>query len=243
MILGILQARSSSTRLPGKVLMDLHGEPMIIRQIQRLSRSVMLDNLVVATSTDPSDDTLVEVLKTAGILVRRGPLDDVLERFGLVVDEFQPTTIIRLTADCPLADVDVIDEVIRQHRQSGADYTSNSLEPTFPDGLDVECIRREAFEELRAGDLTAAEREHVTLGLYTHPEHFSLKSVTQKRNLGRLRWTVDVPEDLDFVRLLYGHLFDENHSFGQKEILEFLEVNPEISRNDSAVARNAGSSK
>ena len=114
MIVGVLQARLSSTRLPGKVLKDLHGEPLILRQIERLSSSVMLDKLIVATSTDPTDDELVTVLERAGITVRRGPLNDVLERFATVVHEFQPATIVRLTADCPLADVTVIDLVIRR---------------------------------------------------------------------------------------------------------------------------------
>jgi len=242
-ILGILQARVSSTRLPGKVLKDLHGEPMILRQLERLAHSTMMDTLVVATSTAPSDDELVSVLEKAGVTVRRGPLNDVVERFGLIVDEFQPETIVRLTADCPLADVDVIDAVIREHTNRGTAYTSNVLEPTFPDGLDVECILRGAFDQLRSSPLTAAEREHVTMGLYTHPERYSLASVTQEPNNSNLRWTVDVQEDLDFVRRIFDHLYDEKHHFGQQDILDFLERNPDISRTDNEETRNAGSSK
>lgn len=243
MIVGVLQARLSSSRLPDKVLKDLHGEPMILRQIERLARSEMLDKLIVATSTDSSDDKLVALLERAGVIVRRGPLNDVVERFGIIVDEFQPETIVRLTADCPLADVGVIDDVIRQHIERGASYTSNVLEPTYPDGLDVECIRRNAFDELRASDLSSAEREHVTMGLYSEPERFSLQSITQKPNLSSLRWTVDVQDDLDFVRAVYAHLYDENHSFGQAEILELLTHKPDLSRTDIAEARNAGSNK
>lgn len=243
MIVGVLQARLSSTRLPGKVLKDLHGEPMILRQIERLSHSTMLDKLVVATSTDPSDDVLVSLLESAGITVRRGPLDDVLERFAIVVQEFQPSTIVRLTADCPLADVIVIDHVIRRHLESGANYTSNVLEPTFPDGLDVECVTRDAFDDLLGGEVTAAEREHVTLGIYSQPQRFSLESVTQDPRHNGLRWTVDVQDDLDFVRSIYGFLYDGNHSFGQKEILDLLDQRPELSRTDSVETRNAGSAK
>ncbi|MDH6536591.1 glycosyltransferase family protein [Aurantimicrobium minutum] len=243
MILAILQGRLSSTRLPGKVLKDLHGEPMILRQIERLKHSQLIDQLVVATSVDASDDKLVAVLEDAGIEVRRGPLDDVVERFGIVVDEFNPETIVRLTADCPLADVQVIDEVISAHIEKHSDYTSNVLEPTFPDGLDVECISASAFAELRKSNLSIPEREHVTLGLYSHPDNYSLSSITQAPNLSSLRWTVDVQDDLDFVRLVYGHLYDENKYFGQKEIFELLQLHPEISRTDVEVARNSGSNK
>lgn len=243
MILAILQGRLSSTRLPGKVLKDLHGKPMIIRQIERLQRSSMISKLVVATSTDPSDDELVSVLENEGIPVRRGPLDDVVERFGNVVDEFKPSTIVRLTADCPLADVTVIDEVINQHLNSDANYTSNVLEPTYPDGLDVECFSGEAFQSLRLTSLSVAEKEHVTLGIYAHPETYKLGSVTQSPDRSNLRWTVDVQDDLDFVREVYGRLFDENPYFGQQEIIKLLETNPGLSRTDQEVTRNSGSNK
>lgn len=243
MILAILQGRVSSTRLPGKVIKDLHGKPMILRQIERIKQSHQIDKLVVATSLDPSDDQLVSLLIDAGIDVRRGPLDDVLERFGLVVDEFNPDVIVRLTADCPLTDPQVIDRLITEHVLIKSDYTSNTLEPTFPDGLDVECVSSSAFAELRTTFLSAPEREHVTMGLYSNPEKFSLCSVTQVPNLSNLRWTVDVQEDLDFVRLVYAHLYDENKYFGQTEILDLLQQHPEISRTDDEVARNSGLNK
>lgn len=243
MILGVLQGRLSSTRLPGKVLKDLHGAPMILRQIERLNRSQLIDKLVVATSTEQSDDALVSVLEEAGVLVHRGELNDVVARFGGIVDELRPDVIVRLTADCPLADPRVIDEVIRTHISSGADYTSNVLEPTFPDGLDVECISSSAFEKLRAGVLSEAEREHVTMGLYSRPDVFRLASVTQSPDLSSLRWTVDVEDDLDFVRDIYGRLFDSNPMFGQEEVLELLEEMPGLSRTDDQVARNSGLNK
>lgn len=243
MILAILQGRLSSTRLPGKVLKELNGKPMILQQIDRLKHSYKIDKLVVATSEDSSDDELVQVLQREGIAVRRGPLDDVVERFALVVDEFKPDTIVRLTADCPLADTEVIDEVISRHIESGSDYTSNVLEPTFPDGLDAECISSSAFSQLRASNLSKPEREHVTMGLYSHPEEYSLTSVTQQPDRSSLRWTVDVQDDLDFVRQVYQHLYDENQYFGQREILDLLKIHPELSRTDEDVARNSGLNK
>lgn len=243
MILAILQGRLSSTRLPGKVLEELHGKPMILQQIDRIQHSKKIDKLVVATSEHSSDDQLVQKLQLVGVEVRRGPLDDVLERFGLVVDEFKPETIVRLTADCPLTDVEVIDEVITVHTETGSDYTSNVMEPTFPDGLDVECISFSAFSRLRGSDLSLPEREHVTMGLYSNPEKFNLTSVTQQVDRSSLRWTVDVQQDLDFVRQVYQHLYDENKYFGQKEILDLLQLHPELSRTDEEVARNSGLNK
>lgn len=240
MILGVLQARCSSTRFPGKVIAPLHGAPMIVRQVERLRMTSSIERLVVATSIDPSDDPLVEVLDAAGIEVRRGPLDDVVGRFALVVDEFAPDHIVRLTADCPLADPAVIDHVVAEHLADGTDYTSNVLTPTYPDGLDVEAITADAFARLLAQPLTSREREHVTLGLYGRPESFTLRNVTQEPDRSALRWTVDVPDDLTFVREVYTRLYDGNPGFGQAEILDLLARHPELERTENDVARNEG---
>lgn len=243
MILAILQARSSSSRLPCKVLKDLHGKPMILRQIERINKSRLIDQLVVATSIDPSDDELVRILSERGVVVRRGPLNDVLERFVDVSNEFQPETIVRLTADCPLTDSKIIDQVIASHLQNGCDYTSNVINPTFPDGLDVECITAEALKRLWALQLSALEREHVTLGIYSRAQDYSLFSVTQEPDLSDYRWTVDVQGDLDFVRKVYFYLHSDGEYFGQNEILELLNNHPEISRTNQDLGRNTGMNK
>ncbi|MBU1587366.1 MAG: glycosyltransferase family protein [Actinobacteria bacterium] len=240
MILAILQGRLSSTRLPGKVLAPVLGEPMIVRQLERLSASNEIDALVVATSTDPSDDPLVDELTARGFTVRRGPLNDVVARFAAIVDEFEPSAVVRLTADCPLADVHVIDSVIRAQRTSGSDYASNVLEPTFADGLDVEVVSAGAWARLVALPLTDREREHVTLGLYGRPEEFTLESVTQSPDRSALRWTVDVPGDLEFVRAVYERLYYEDAGFGQQAILDLLARHPELNRTEEDLARNAG---
>jgi spore coat polysaccharide biosynthesis protein SpsF len=239
MILAILQARVSSTRLPGKVLKDLHGAPMVLRQIERLRRSTEIDELVVATSTESSDDELVDVLELAGVTVRRGPLDDVAGRFALVIKEFQPDAVVRLTADCPLADPDVIDGLIASHIASGADYSSNTLEPKFPHGLDAEVFNPVAFERLRSTEMSSKETEHVTLGLYSRAGEFTLNSFTQELNVRHLRWTVDNPEDLDFVREIYDRLYDANPDFTQQDILDLLEREPALIYTEDLDARKA----
>lgn len=238
MILAILQARVSSTRLPGKVMKEILGKPMILHQIQRINNSKLIDGLVVATSLDPSDDQLVKTLTNENVAVRRGELNNVVSRFALVVDEFMPETIVRLTADCPLTDSEVIDNVIETHLRLGADYTSNVLDRTFPDGLDVECFSREAFERLLNSDLTLEEKEHVTLGFFSPMRTFSLAGVSQNQNLSDLRWTVDVAEDFDFVEGLYSKLYPANHNFGQKTILEYLNKYPQFSRTELDYVQN-----
>ena len=240
MILAILQARLSSTRLPGKVLKPILGAPMIVRQIERIRLSARIDQLVVATSMDPSDDRLVVELRERGIEVRRGPLDDVVARFEQVIDEFRPHSVVRLTADCPLADPFVIDAVIDSHLSSGSDYTSNTLQPTYPDGLDAEVFTIAAFARLVSLPLTAMEREHVTLGMYDRASQFTLTPVSQQVDRSNLRWTVDVAADLNFVRAVYAQLYDGINGFDQAAILALLDRMPSLNRTALDLARNSG---
>ena len=228
MILAVVQARMSSTRLPGKVLAPVLDQPMVLRQIERLRQCERIDELVLATSVDASDDELAEAVGAEGVTVRRGPLNDVAARFGAVVDEFAPTTLVRLTADCPLCDPEVIDRVIREHQESAADYTSNVLRRTYPQGLDVECVDVAAFRRLLALPLSAEEREHVTIGIYRRPDDFSLHSVEQTDDRSALRWTVDLPADLAFVREVYTHLYEADPRFRQDDILALLDRHPEL---------------
>jgi spore coat polysaccharide biosynthesis protein SpsF len=234
-VLAIVQARSSSSRFPRKVLEDLEGSPMVLRQLERVERARELDAIVVATSVEPSDDELAEALIAGGATVRRGPLDDVFGRFGAVIDEFDPATVVRLTADCPLTDPAVIDEIVRAHRTKQADYTSNVIHRTFAHGLDAEAFSTDAFERLRRLPLNAAEREHVTLGFYTRPEEFQLASVTQARDDSALRWTVDYPADLDFVRTIYAALYRVDPAFSHDDVVRFLDAHPELSRTSDDV--------
>jgi len=234
-VLAIVQARLSSTRFPRKVLSDLHGAPMVLRQLERIGRCTRLDQVVVATSTDPSDDELVELLESQDVIVRRGPLANVFERFSLVIDEFSPQHIVRLTADCPLADPQVIDDLVELHVSSGADYSSNALKRTFPHGLDAECITREVFSRLTELALTDQEREHVTLGIYARPIEFSFSSLTQPTDLSELRWTVDYPSDLQFVRAVYKALYDVKPAFTSRDVIELLNTRPELRHTDQSI--------
>lgn len=222
MILGVIQARMSSSRLPGKVLADLVGAPMLGRQVERLRRSRRLDALVLATSVDASDDPLAAYAGEIGLPVVRGPLDDVLARFAAVLAAWpQATTLVRLTADCPLTDWRVLDAVIDRLADTGADYANNTTAApakTFPHGLDVEAMRAEVLGQAAAEAADPFEREHVTPFIYRRPERFRIEGLMRAPSLAHLRWTVDYPQDLDFVRHVYGALHAADSDFTTEDV-------------------------
>ncbi|MCF8526177.1 MAG: glycosyltransferase family protein [Candidatus Nanopelagicales bacterium] len=209
----------SSSRLPGKVLAPILGRPMINLQLERISRARSLDAIVVATSVDESDDPLADAVADLGYPVVRGSLDDVLSRFLSVLDEMTPNRVVRLTADCPLTSPHVIERVVDFARAGDFDYASNTLERTYPDGLDVEVLTPAALQWLGAHALEAEEREHVTIWAFRRPDRFTLGNYAAERDLSHLRWTVDEPEDLDVVREVYQHLYPSNPTFDVAEII------------------------
>lgn len=219
MNLAILQARMSSTRLPGKVLRPILGEPMIARQIERLRRARRIDKLVVATSTDVSDDLLADFIQELGIDVYRGDLKDVLSRYVETLETFGPADIvIRLTADCPLTDPVLIDTLIELRAATDADIVSLDVHPSFPQGLDAEIIRSSALRAAGAEAELAYDREHVTPFIYARPDRFKIGSLTQQRDESHVRWTVDTPEDFAFVSRVYEALYPTHPTFLQEDI-------------------------
>lgn len=243
MTLAILQARVSSTRLPEKVLAPVLGAPMLLRQIERIRGSRRIDQLAVATSNDPSDDPLEELCRGADVTCYRGSLNDVLDRYYECGKAYAATNVVRLTGDCPLADPRLIDHIISAYLESGADYASNTLQPTYPDGLDVEVFRFQALERAWREASLPSEREHVTPYIYGHGEFFSLLSVTRDFDLSDLRWTVDNPEDLEFVRRVYEALYPSKPDFETDDILDLLARHPELGKINAHIGRNEGLKK
>lgn len=217
----------SSSRLPGKVMRPLLGEPMILRQLERLRRCRRLDRVVVATSVDPSDDPLAACLADVGIDVFRGPLVDVLERYRMTLAALgSPSNFVRLTADCPLADPDVIDACVDAHLSAGADYTYNYEGRTFPKGLDVEVCSTRALFAAAAEATDPYEREHVMPFIYRRPDRFAQTAVTRDPPL-RFRWTVDTPEDFAFVASVYADLYPANPAFTSEDVLAWQARHPD----------------
>jgi len=239
--MAVIQARMSSSRLPGKVLLPLADGPMIERQVERTARASTLDRIVVATSSDPGDDQLADVLTRAGIEVIRGPLEDVLARYQQAIETYRPDVVVRMTADCPLISPTIIDHVVQAFHASDADYVSNTMQPTYPDGLDVEVVTADAVQKAAATFTDPHEREHVTLGIYRRPEHFAIKNVIDPtgRDNSHLRWTVDTPEDYHFAQAVYANLYASNPAFEYDDILALLADMPEITRTEADAARNA----
>jgi glutamate-1-semialdehyde aminotransferase/spore coat polysaccharide biosynthesis protein SpsF (cytidylyltransferase family) len=239
-IVAVLQARCSSRRLPGKVLRPILGKPMLAHQIERILRSGRIDRLILATSTEASDDPLVSLGAQLGVSVHRGSLDDVLDRFYGAVKGLDVQHVVRLTGDCPLADPGVIDEVIDAHLTEGADYTSNALEPTWPDGLDVEVIKLGALRKAHTEATLTSDREHVTPYIYKHPALFKIVKHKQARDLSQLRWTVDEPVDFELVTAIYDALYPQNPRFGYTDVLRLIETRPELATMNTQHQRNAG---
>jgi spore coat polysaccharide biosynthesis protein SpsF (cytidylyltransferase family) len=214
---------------------------MLLRQIERIERSRKVDLLIVATSTDPSDDLIAAACQEAGVACFRGSLTDVLDRFVQAARPHRPTVVVRLTGDSPLADPGVIDQVIDFFEAGDYDYASNCMPPTFPDGLDVEVMLFKHLEQAAREAVLPSHREHVTPFLRAHQERYRLGNIAGPADLSHLRWTVDEPEDLEFVRLVYERLYPAKPDFTMRDILDLVEREPAMQSLNSRFTRNEGS--
>jgi spore coat polysaccharide biosynthesis protein SpsF len=205
-VLAIIQARMTSTRLPGKVLANLAGVPLLSYMVARLRRAVLIDRLVVATTRNAADDPVADLCRHEEIDVFRGDEHDVLDRFNNCALEFGGDIIVRLTADCPMIDAALVDEIVKAFGRADVDYLSNSVTRTYPDGLDVEVFSHAALERAALEATAADDREHVTSYIHGFAEDgahgFRARQYTFAGDFGHLRWTVDTQEDLDRVRAL-----------------------------------------
>jgi spore coat polysaccharide biosynthesis protein SpsF len=236
----IIQARMTSTRLPGKVLLDVAGKPMLTRVIERARRARTLDLVGVATSTDASDDRLEAFCREAGVPCHRGSLEDVLDRYHGAARQWQADVIVRITSDCPLIDPGVVDLAAGAFlgRAEDLDYCSNVLPTrTYPRGLDTEVFPFRLLDHLWRADQDPRSREHVTQYVFWKPELFRTHCVQNGSDESRHRWTVDTPEDLELVRRVYGHFGDR--PFGWTEVLRLLEDHPDWVALNSHVVQKA----
>lgn len=237
MIIAITQARVSSTRCPGKVLKPILNHPMAWHQLERSKRARLIDQSILATSNDASDDVLADYFNKHHEVVYRGSLNNVLNRYYECAKHYQATHIVRLTADCPLIDPEVIDQTIACHLEQHNDYTSTQQ---FPIGISVEVFRFEALEIAYYEANLSSQREHVTLFLYQHPERFKIGAFSSKQDLSHLRWTVDYPEDFEFVTQIYQRLYPEKRNFNNADVLALLEQHPELSQLNAHIKPNEG---
>ena len=236
--LAVLQARMSSSRLPGKVMMEINGRPMIYWQIQRILKAARVDKLIVVTSVDLSDDYLTEFLEEHSVCVYRGSLDNVFSRYIEVAAQYDHNAIIRLTGDCPLIMPELLDKMVEDFYRNDSDYLSNTLVPTFPDGLDIEIIKQGVLERLASFNLESKELEHVTYGVYNRPEIFKLHNYQNENDQSLARWTVDYQEDLDFVRMIFAAFSGRESDFTFQDVWQILRENPQWQYQNHGYKRN-----
>ena len=223
----IIQARMGSTRLPGKVMRDLCGKPVLWHVIKRVKQARLVDDIVVATSILKTDDTIYNYLNDIGVKCFRGSEDDVLSRYYYAAKQYPADAIVRITADCPLIDPHIIDKVISGFWASSCEYASNGGEERkYPRGLDCEVFTPNLLERAFNEATEAYEREHVTPFMYWKQD--SILSVENDKDYADMRWTLDTIEDFQLIQEVYRHFYKGIHNFYMEEIYSFLKDNPEI---------------
>lgn len=236
--LAIIQARVSSTRLPGKVLKEVCGKPLLELQYERVLRSKKINKTIFATSSNLDDDPIETICNDIGAECFRGSLDNVLERYYKAAEIYKPENIVRLTGDCPLIEPTVIDDVITYYEDEKYDYATNAIEPTFPDGLDVEVFSFDCLKKTYSKAELPSEKEHVTTYIPKDSD-FSIGHYKTEEDLSHLRWTVDEPEDFVLIKSIYESLYPTNRLFNYQDVLAFLKVNG-LSDLNSHIVRNEG---
>jgi len=243
MIGAIIQARMGSTRLPGKVLKKIAKKPLLWHVIDRLKKATLIDSIVLATSDQKIDKPVYELAVNSGINGYAGSEIDVLDRYYQAATAFNLEIVVRITADCPLLDPQIVGEVVSCYLNGDYDYVANTLELSYPDGLDVEVFSYSALKQAWKEAKLVSEREHVTPYIWKHPDIFKLNNVRNSVDISHYRWSVDESRDLQFVREIYKRLYRENQFFDMKDILKLLENHPELVKINQGIAINEGYAK
>mgnify|MGYP002009162215 CR=1 FL=1 len=220
----------TSTRLPGKVLKEACGKPMLSILAERLTRATTLDHIVIATTVNATDDPVADLARSLRLPCFRGDEHNVLSRYVGAARQENATTVVRITGDCPLIDPQIVDRVIEAHRVSGADYTSNTQQRTYPIGMDVEVFTQEALEQAGTEAADANEIEHVTPFIYRRPGRFHLHNVTAPaaETDPALRLTLDTAEDLELIIRVLAALYPEHPAFSLGDVLDLIGANPAL---------------
>jgi spore coat polysaccharide biosynthesis protein SpsF len=226
----IVQARMGSTRLPGKILKKIMGKPLLEYQIERLKRVKNIDDVVIATTENIIDNPVVELCKKLHCSIFRGSEDDVLLRYYLAAVRFKADCIVRVNADCPLIDPEVVSDIVDYYLSNyrNIDYVSNILEKGFPIGLHTEVFSMSSLRLANKNSNSLIEREHVTPYIYRNPDLFKIGSVVLDDNLSYYRWTVDYPEDFDLVKKIIEGIYPTKVDFDMFDVISYLKSNPEL---------------
>jgi len=243
-IVAIVQARMGSKRLPGKVLQRIMGETLLGHIIDRISKSKFINgNIILATTSNPSDQIIVDFANEKHLDCFAGSEDDVLDRFYQAAKLADADIIVRITADDPFKDPEIMDEIIKIMIDGDFDYVSNTIEPTYPEGLDIEVFSFDSLEKAWKEAKKSSEREHVTPYIWNHPAIFNLYNVKNKEDLSSMRWTVDTDKDFEFARAVYERLYVPGKIFLMNDILTILKNEPDLQKINAGIERSAGYQK
>jgi spore coat polysaccharide biosynthesis protein SpsF len=225
-----IEARMGSTRLPGKVLLPAAGKPLLEHLVERLRRAPSLHEIAMATTIRDTDAPIVRLSSQLGIRYFRGSEEDVLGRVVDAARAFQADVIVEITSDCPLIDQSIVERCIKEYLETGADYVSNVLKPSYPLGMNVQVFATDTLEEVSRLTHDRADREHVSLYIYSHPEKYQLLNVAAPPQHTRpeLRLTLDTIEDYHVISTIFDSLYPEKRDFDLGDILTFLDSHPEI---------------
>ncbi len=226
-IVAIIQARMGSTRLPGKILKKVNDRPLLSYQLERLQQSNYINDLVITTTMHEKDDLIVEFCKKNNILWFRGSEKDVLARYYETAKTFKADAIVRITSDCPIIDVQVVDKTIQYFVDNNYEYVSNTVDRTYPRGLDTEVFTFEALEKAYKDAVMERDREHVTAYFYTNPDVFKISSVRNETDYSKYRWTVDTEEDFQLIKNIIEKLYNDNPNFTFHDTVKLMEANPD----------------
>ena len=242
MIAAIIQARMNATRLPGKVLKKVAGKTLLEHLVLRLREAKTLGKIVVATTVNPKDKVIENEAERIGIRSFPGDEEDVLDRYYQAAKKFGADAVVRITADCPLMDSGVVDLVVGEYKKAGGkyDYVSNIDPPTYPDGMDLEVFSFQALEKAWQEAELPSEREHVTPFIRDHPKFFRKKNVESDKDYSALRLTVDEPDDLKLVKIIFERLYPKNQRFSLNDIIRLLEQEPDLAMINAHINRNEG---
>lgn len=239
-IVAIIQARMGSTRLPGKMLLNIAGKPTIQHVWERIRLSKTIDEIVLATGKDQDNDPLANWAEYNKVNFYRGSENDVLDRYYNAAKEAAADAIVRITGDCPLLDFQIVDKVVEEFKRVNYDYVCNTQPPTYPDGLDTEVFSFQALEKAWREAKLKSEREHVTSYIWKHPEIFKLGNILNDEDLSNYRLTLDTKEDLDLIGLIIGECQKQKKFCGLNEIIRIIKDHPEWLSINAHHQRNEG---
>ena len=242
MNVGIIQARTGSSRLPEKIMMEIEGKTMLEHMIERVSKSKKLDKIVIATTTKEDDDVIVALAKKLNIDYFRGSEDDVLDRYYNASKKFNANVIVRLCSDSPLLDGNIVDDVIEKYLSGNYDFVGN-LAPsprTYPDGLGVEVFSSELLADAQLNAKKPSEREHVTFYMWMQPGKFKIHRVDLEKDLSKYRFNLDYNADYTLLKKIFEYFYLKNKNFNFEDVITWLERNPEVFKINSHIKPNQG---